>query len=168
MLKRLKFSKVLEFIAFALMSALIIIMVVQVFARQFLSVIPVWSGEETANFLLTWIVGIGAGLAAAKNSHLAMDYFIDILKPKRQRVVEVLVYLIVSIFLALIMVISFQLAWSGRSATTARLDISMFWLQSSISVGSLIMLCYYIKHFIVSLKTLKKSRNNNSDAEGTG
>lgn len=160
MLKSFKFSSLLEIFAFVLMASLIIIMVVQIFARQFLSSVPTWSGEETANFLLIWTVNIGAALAAGKNSHLAVDYFVSKFSLKKQRIVEVFVFLIVSIFLVMIAYISFQLAWSGRFTTTARLNLSMFWFQISFSVGSVIMLFYYVKYFIANLRTLKNNKLN--------
>lgn len=165
MLKKLKFANVLEFIAFLIMVSLIFIMAVQVFARQFLSTIPSWSGEETANFLLIWTVNIGAGIAAGQNAHLALDYFINLFSRQKQRIVEILVYLIIIIFLAVIVVISFQLAWSGRFTTTARLNLSMFWFQSSISVGAIIMLYYYIKHFFATIKNMKINTDKTSENE---
>jgi|SRR5699024_3133765 len=165
MLKKLKFMNILEFIAFLIMVSLIFIMAVQVFARQFLSNIPSWSGEETANLLLIWTVNIGAGIAAGKNAHLAMDYFINLFSRQKQRTVEILVYLIVIIFLGAIAVISFQLAWSGRFATTSRLDLSMFWFQSSISVGALIMLYYNVKSLFITIKNLKLNKGHSSENE---
>lgn len=165
MWKKLKFKNLLEFIAFLIMVSLIVIMAVQVFARQFLSTIPSWSGEETANFLLIWTVNIGAGIAAGQNAHLALDYLINLFSHQKQRIVEILVYLIVIIFLGVIAVISFQLAWSGRFATTSRLNLSMFWFQSSISAGAMIMLYYYIKHFFAIIRTILIKPDNISKRE---
>lgn len=154
--KSLKFTKLLEIFAFVLMSSLIFIMVVQIFARQFLGSIPTWSGEEAANFLLIWTVNIGAAIAAGKNSHLAVDYFVSKISKKKQAIVEIFVFILVSIFLIAMSFISFQLAWSGRFATTSRLNLSMFWFQISFTVGSLIMFLYYIKHSLSHFKNIRK------------
>jgi TRAP-type transport system small permease protein len=155
MFKMLKVANILQFISFILLSLLIFIMAVQVFARQFLGSIPVWSGEEATNLLLVWIINIGAGLAAGKNSHLAMDYFVNKFSAKNKQVIELLIYTIVITFLTVIMVVNFQLAWAGRFAVSARLDISTFWFQISFSVGALIMLGYYIYHLSVVIRDLK-------------
>ncbi|WP_332695214.1 TRAP transporter small permease [Halalkalibacter lacteus] len=155
MFRRFKLINVLEFTAFLLVISLVSIMFVQVFARQFFDKIPVWSGEEVATLLLIWVVNIGAAIAAGRNTHISMDYIVDKFPEKWRKIIEVVVYSIICVFLITIGWILFQVAWSGRSATTARLNISMFWIQISMSVGMIIMFYYYVKLLIKSISSLR-------------
>src|SRR5690554_4903668 len=101
-------------------------MFVQVFARQFLPAIPMWSGEETATLLLIWLANVGAVIAAAKHDHISMDFLFDKIPQSKRGYFEIFIYSIICVFLAFVAVVAFQLAWGGRFATTARLNISMF------------------------------------------
>ncbi|OZU88054.1 hypothetical protein CIL03_13045 [Virgibacillus indicus] len=157
---KISLMKVLEALAFIIVIALVSIMFVQVFARQFLDRIPVWSGEEVATLLLIWLTNIGAAIAAGNDSHLSMDYFFDLFPERLQNIFKVVVYGIVCVFLIFIAVISIDLAWSGRFSFSARLDISMFWYQSSIFVGMTIMFYYYTKLFIRSFQNLRKLKKS--------
>lgn len=155
MRKKLEFIKVLEFIAFVLVVSLVFIMFVQVFSRKFLDTIPVWSGEEVATLLLIWLVNIGAGIAAGHNTHIAMDYVVEKLPENLRRATEIIVYVVICVFLAVIAWVCLQLAWEGRNAFTARMNISMFWIQISIFSGLAIMFYYYVKLLIDSISKRK-------------
>lgn len=150
-MKKVELVKLLEIIAVGLVLTLVAIMFVQVFARKFLSSIPVWSGEEVATLLLIWVTNIGAAIAAANNSHLSMDYFFEKLPNSIRAPLQIVIYAIICIFLIGIAIVSINLAWSGRFASTARLNISMFWIQGSIFVGMSIMFYYYCKHLFKSI-----------------
>lgn len=160
MLKKVNLNKGLELLAFLILSSLIFIIFVQVFTRRFFETIPIWSGEETANLLLMWLVAIGAGIAAARNSHLAMNYVVEKMPERFQKSIHVLIYGVICIFLAIVAVVSIDLAWGGRFSTTSRLNLSMFWFQISIFIGALIMFFYYIKHFV---STIMRKTNINDE-----
>lgn len=153
-LKKIKVESIYEMLAFFIMVLLILIIFIQVFSRRFLSTIPAWSTQETASLLLMWLVAIGASLAAAKNSHLAMNYLVDKLSNRLKKIVELGIYVFVTIFLVIVAIFSFDLAWANRSSTTPRLDISMFWLQISIFVGAVTMSGYYVVHLWHTIKML--------------
>jgi TRAP-type transport system small permease protein len=153
-MRKTEFVKILEFVAFLITIALVFIMFVQVFARQFLPSIPVWSGEETASLLLIWLAMVGAAIAAAKNAHISMDFLFEKIPDGKKPYVEVIVYSVICLFLIGMAIISFQLAWANRTSTTARLNLSMFWIQGSIAFGMSIMFIYYVKHVITSFRKL--------------
>ncbi|WP_052345819.1 TRAP transporter small permease [Paucisalibacillus sp. EB02] len=158
MKEKINLMKFLEVLAFIIVIALVGIMFVQVFSRQFLDRIPVWSGEEVATLLLIWLTNVGAAIAAGNNTHLSMDYFFEKLPEKFRSYIQVFVYGIICVFLIFIAYVSIELAWSGRFAFSARLDISMFWYQSSIFVGMSIMFYYYIKLFVRSFLEIKSTK----------
>ncbi|MCL7745704.1 TRAP transporter small permease [Halalkalibacter alkaliphilus] len=161
MLRRFKLINFLEFTAFLLVISLVFIMFVQVFARQFFDKIPIWSGEEVATLLLIWLVNIGAAVAAGRNTHISMDYIVEKFPQQWRNRIEIVVYTVICLFLLTVGVILFQLAWSGRGASTARLNISMFWIQISMFVGMIIMSYYYVKLLIKSICNLRgKSKNS--------
>ncbi|MEC2071408.1 TRAP transporter small permease [Alkalihalophilus marmarensis] len=151
MVKKFEFIKVLEFTAFLLVVSLVFIMFVQVFARQFFDRIPVWSSDEVATLLLIWLVNIGAAIAAGRNTHISMDYIVDKFPEKWRKGTEIVVYACICIFLLAVGIILLQLAWSGRFASTARLNISMFWIQISMVVGMITMFYYYVKLLIKAI-----------------
>lgn len=155
MQRKLSFANIIEILSFIALMFLIFIMFVQVFARKFLPSIPIWSGEEMATLLLIWLANIGGALAASRDSHISMDYFVEKMSERNRLKVLTVVYFVICIFLVCIAVVSFQLAWGGRFSYTARLGLSMFWIQISIFFGMVTMLWFYAKHFVTTIMKIK-------------
>ncbi|RSL33645.1 TRAP transporter small permease [Salibacterium salarium] len=156
MFTKFKFKNFLELVAFIIIFALITIMFVQVFARKFLPQIPIWSGEEMSTLLLMWLASLGASIAAGRYSHISMDYLVEKFSEKNRSKIMILVNFMICLFLLVIGIVSLQLAWENRFTETSRLDLSMFWMQISITVGMIIMLYYYTKHLLVTIIKVKK------------
>lgn len=62
-------------------AVMIIVMIYQVVLRYCLSSANSWS-EELARYLFIYDVMIAAAIATRKNSHLQVDFLINLLKPK--------------------------------------------------------------------------------------
>ena len=69
-----------------------------------------------------------------------------------QRVIEIIVYILVTIFLVVAFYVTAQLAWLNRATLTPRLQIPMSLVQASIPFAMGIMLYYNIKYFVLSFR----------------
>lgn len=97
-------DKSLAWFLVALMALAIVNVLWQVFTRWALNDPSSWT-EELARYLLIWIGLIGAGYAAGKKLHLAIDLLPSALHGRRRRVLEFLIDVIVLLFAVFAMVI---------------------------------------------------------------
>ena len=152
-------QRLLEIFANILIGIILFLLMVQVVGRYVLDTLPDWSSEEATLLFLMWMAAVGASLGSANNSHLVVDSLVKIFPKKLQRVIEIIVYLLVTIFLIVAFYVTAQLAWLNRATLTPRLQIPMSLVQASIPFAMGIMLYYNLKYFIISF------RNESADKE---
>ena len=100
---RKKIDKTLEVILIILLSVLVINVLWQVFSRYLLKS-PSSFTDELARYLLIWVGILGAGYAAGKKLHLAIDIIPSKLSEKRKVILDRIIYLLVGLFAASVMV----------------------------------------------------------------
>ncbi len=98
-----KVNRVLEAGLVFLFAGSVINVLYQVFTRFILRQASSYT-EELARFLLIWIGLLGSSYAAGKKMHLAMDFLLTRLPPKRAIQAEIFVQTMILIFAALVMV----------------------------------------------------------------
>lgn len=103
MLRRVM-DKGLAWFLVGLMSLALVNVLWQVFTRWALNDPSAWT-EELARYLLVWIGLIGAGYAAGKHLHLAIDLLPSALSGRRRRALEFLIDAVVLLFAAFAMVV---------------------------------------------------------------
>jgi TRAP-type transport system small permease protein len=104
--------------------------------------------EEILRYLNIWIVLLAASIAAKRNEHLAVNYFIDILPPRYRKRVLQGVYLTIFVFLAVFIFYGTKKAILNLSQNILALPISIAWFYLAIPVGSFLMLIEYMLIFI--------------------
>lgn len=156
MLKGLTLKRFLEIFVFILISIILFLLLVQVLGRYLLKTLPNWSSEEATLLFLMWMAAVGTSLGSANNSHLVVDSLVNMFPKNIQRIIEIVIYIGVSIFLIIVFIVTSKLAWINRTTFTPRLQIPMSVIQASIPFGMGIMLYYNLKYFILSFRKNEK------------
>ena len=151
-LEHITLLRLLEIFANILIWIILFLLMVQVVGRYILNTLPEWSSEEATLLFLMWMAAVGASLGSANNSHLVVDSLVKVFPKKMQRVIEIIVYILVTIFLVVAFYVTAQLAWLNRATLTPRLQIPMSLVQASIPFAMGIMLYYNIKYFVLSFR----------------
>ncbi|MDH3235858.1 MAG: TRAP transporter small permease subunit, partial [Alphaproteobacteria bacterium] len=74
------YNRILDTIAAALMGTIVVVMVVQVFARYVLNDSLIWA-EELCRYLLIWITFLFIGIAFERGEFIAIDVLPNALTP---------------------------------------------------------------------------------------
>ena len=140
-----------------LLSAMFVIINLQVFFRYFLNLPLDWS-EEISRLFLIWMTFIGSSVAVKRNEHLMVEMFINKFPPRLRshwlrglRIVSILILL-------MIIVSSFELLDMTRNQPSAILGFptSLFFL--SLPIGFLLMIVYLFNQILRGEKSSSKAR----------
>ncbi|TCT09186.1 TRAP-type C4-dicarboxylate transport system permease small subunit [Tepidamorphus gemmatus] len=153
------YGSLMGHIAATSMAVLVVIMVVQVFARYVLNASLIWA-EELCRYILIWMTFLFIGIAFQKGEFVIVDVLTSAIRQPWRYVLKVLVTLPVLWFLWLMAVNGYTYAsrfaiqkipaldfiWMSLSGG-ATADISVFWIYVSVPVGCALLLA----HMIVAL-----------------
>lgn len=148
-----KFEKLTCFIA--LLSSTIILFVNIVLRFIFKSGLP-WA-EELVRYLILVITFIGLGAGINNKQDISMDFLLQISKANIRKKLEIIKYLVSSIFSLILAVISFQFAMQTKinGQITSALQLPFYILYLIISFGSVLTALRYIEGLILHIKELK-------------
>lgn len=122
-----------------LMACILAVVCAGVFWRYVLNDALSWT-EETAKFLMVWLVFAGAPIALRKAEHASIDILPDRLPGRLRQGLFVLIYLMIIGFLAVLIDQGIAFALQAKSQTTATTNISMLYIFSAMPIGAVIML----------------------------
>jgi len=152
------YNRILDSLAALLMGAIVVIMVVQVFARYVLKDSLIWA-EELCRYLLVWITFLFIGIAFQRGEFIAVDVVPNLLTPRWRFLLKLLVTVPVLIFLWLMVTNGYTYAtrFSGQtipaidfiwsSLTGDRAKVPIVWVYISVPIGSALL----VLHMVVSL-----------------
>ena len=123
----------------ALMVCILAVVCAGVFWRYALNDALSWT-EETAKFLMVWLVFAGAPIALRKGGHASIDILPDMLPERLRQGLFVLIYLMIIGFLAVLIDQGIAFALQAKSQTTATTNVSMLYIFSAMPIGGVIML----------------------------
>jgi TRAP-type C4-dicarboxylate transport system permease small subunit len=95
--------KALELAVILVTGFLVIDVVWGVFTRYVLGHQSPWT-EELARMLLIWVSLLGASVGFIRKSHLGVDYFVGKLNQRWQAIGQLVVYLLITVFAAVVLV----------------------------------------------------------------
>jgi TRAP-type C4-dicarboxylate transport system permease small subunit len=97
-------DRLLEGLVMIVVAVLVVDVLWQVFTRFILKDPSTWT-EELAVFMLIWVSLLGAAVALGRGAHLGIDYFVGKLPERIRLATEVLVFVVVSAFSLLVMLV---------------------------------------------------------------
>src|ERR1700687_538147 len=105
-------SIMLQGLASALFSTLLVLTTLAVFSRYALNYSLVWA-EELGRYLFVWIVCIGAAIAVRRGAHVSVDFLVATLPRRVQAVLAFITELGICLFLLVIIVYGAELTLCG-------------------------------------------------------
>lgn len=126
-------------------AALLVVMVGSVSAAVFFryaldSPLP-WP-EELSRFALVWLTFIGAALAAKRQSHVLVDFFVSFLPERARCALAVLVNVVLLAFLVLFFALSVQFVQKASVAVSPALSIRMSYVYVALPLASVLMIVH--------------------------
>lgn len=134
----------------ALVAGITVIVCAGVFWRYVLNDALAWS-EESAKFLMVWLVFVGAPIALARGGHAAIDALPESLPPRASQLVYALVYFVVLAFVVVLIDQGTRFAWNARVQHTPTTGISMAFVFAAMPVGGVLMLLVATEQTLRSL-----------------
>ncbi len=138
-----------------LMLAMVLVVTVQLIARNFLRASTPWT-EDSAKLLLVWMTFIGAPVVLYKGEHLMVDLIYSHLRGWRKHAVDLLMVLIGNAFCIIVIRLGLSLCTNRiilRSVTAAA-GIPRVWMFSALPTGGILMLLVAANHLIDTLFAL--------------
>ena len=145
-------EKIFLFITVAVM---VFVIVYQVILRYCFSASNAWS-EELARYLFIYDVMVAAAIATRRNSHLQVDFLINLLKPKLKALFTITATLVGFVFLVFLFRYSLILCQTAAKNISAGLGISMSLVYACIPIGSVLMMLTSIEVILKNVEVVLK------------
>ena len=117
---------------------------------------PIFWSEEVVTGLFVWTVFIGSAYAYRTHSHLGVDVLVNVMPPKMQKTVRIIIQFLECAVLAMLTWISVQYVYNTWDKLTNTLRVPNWYISIAVPIGfglSLIYSLYFIYHdFIASKK----------------
>ena len=152
------FTRIIEFCVIVTFLGLVVVVLLQVYARLFLPRSPHWT-EEASRFLFAYTVSFAAGLAVKEKAYVNVDVFTSLLPEMLKQWLEVLLDLLVAAFMAVVFYYSLKNLGIGRMRTSPSLTIPMHYIFASMSVMSGSIVLYSLAEVIRDTRALLKGGN---------
>ena len=157
-----KFLDKLEWIEKVFLAVTVLIMVIviiyQVVLRYVFSASNAWS-EELARYLFIYDVIIGSAIATRKNSHLQVDFLINLFKPKVKILFTMVATLVGIVFILFLFKYSLTLCETASKNISAGLHIPMTIPYACIPIGAVLILLTSIEVFLKQICSMKALKN---------
>ncbi len=129
-----------------IITALLVVMLMQVFFRYVLFSSLPWS-EEVARFLLIWLVMLASAYGFSLGEHIKIEFFkkkfID--NEVLTSIFNIAIYIILLFMLSLMVYYGYDLADGISFQSSPALRISMFWPTLALPLGGFLMMLQTIK-----------------------
>lgn len=152
-----RINKVVEILLFVLLSAMTIIVFIQVLFRYVINAPLFWT-EEAARYIMIWIVYIGASVGIRRGSHLGFTYFVDKSSPKVSKWLSLIANLGLLTFCVNIIYYGAIIALQNLHQLSAGLQIPVAWVYVALPISGILSIIQLIP-IIRKLISLIKSNN---------
>jgi TRAP-type C4-dicarboxylate transport system permease small subunit len=146
-------ERFLEWMSSFFFAGLIVVVLLQVFARMFLPRSPHWT-EEASRFLMLYMVAFAAGPAARDRAYVNVDVFINFVRGRPRALIQFLIDAAIAALMGAIMRYAWKNALIGSIQTSASLGIPMHWIFGSMVLHSGSILLYTIMLVFEDVKSI--------------
>lgn len=140
-------EKLIKFAIFLAISLMIVAVVVQVFARTFMSQPPIWT-EETSRIALLYILGLGVGASVLTGDLVNVDLALMVMPKRVRRVCELISAALVSVFGFILVSGSWEFYQLGEMQTSPALNIQMSYVFASMPIFAFLLGVFGLLKFI--------------------
>ena len=154
-----RFNRIWDDFTLFLFICLLVAATLQVLSRYVLEAPLPWT-EELARFLLVWVAFLGSASVARRKMHITVEFFSNKFTGKVAGVVNIWLYLIMAIFLAILFygtLVMFESSWPVHAGTMPWLRMS--WVYLGAIIGVAVMLIYVLNHLVREIGNLFNPAN---------
>ena len=146
-------SRMLRVCIGILIAALVVIVAMGVIYRYALHQSLYW-GTEVPNFLLVWIVFLGAVVAFHDNKHIAFTLVGQALGGRLQKLFETLAALVILILLLTLTYFGIELVGSTMHSLSEALKIPQGYIYTCVPISAVLMAVIALQHLVTALRAL--------------
>jgi C4-dicarboxylate transporter DctQ subunit len=125
-----------------LMTAISVIIFVQVVSRYVFNSSLTWS-EEVGRYILIWITFLGASIGVKKYSHIGIDFIYEKISIKNKKILDFIIIFIGLVFSFIMFYYGFKLAYMVRFQKSSALLIPMTIPYLALPVSGLLIFIHY-------------------------
>ncbi len=133
-----------------LVGAISIVVCAGVYWRYVLNNSLSWT-EETAKFLMVWMVFTGIPIALKAGGHAAIDALPNALPERGRQLLYAFIYLVIMALSGVLIHQGLGFAWNARVQDTATTQISMMYVFGAMPFGGAIMFFVSLELFFQSI-----------------
>lgn len=130
--------KLSSWVVIVSMAAIAIIVPYEVFGRYVLGSMSMWA-TEFLQYCLVWASLLGGAVGLNRGYQVGITSLTDSLPPAGAKIVQVISYVVVMIFLALVTYHGFDQVWVNRNQVSSTIGIPMSIPYAAMPAGFLIM-----------------------------
>jgi TRAP-type transport system small permease protein len=127
----------------AITALMVVLVVGNVFCRYVLNASLIWA-EELSQYMMVWMVFLGAGLGFRQGRHVAVEMLQDALPGKVGRILRWVAVIVSALFLAMLIVLGIRYAIFAAGQETPALQISAAVPYSAVPVGAALFLFHLL------------------------
>jgi TRAP-type C4-dicarboxylate transport system permease small subunit len=140
-------EKVIEWIVTVIIAVMVVNILLGVFSR-FVFHLGIPFTEELGRYLMIWAGYLGCVLALREGSHISITAIVELFPPAGRRIINFLSRLIVTVFLAVIVVTSFTHLRTLSIQKSSAMEIPMAIPYLAVTVGAFLMAIVNIIHLL--------------------
>jgi TRAP-type transport system small permease protein len=145
--------RAIQLVIILMFAVLIATVFYQVMGRYLFNAPPSWS-EELARFLQVWIALLASAICIQHGMHLGVDYLLHAVPPRGRALLEIVVHVMVTGFLALLLVQGVKILDVAAVQTSPAMGINMWYAYLAVPVGAALMLLESVLKLGASVRAL--------------
>jgi TRAP-type C4-dicarboxylate transport system permease small subunit len=131
-----------KWLTFVYIAAVTVLSILGVIFRSAGSALT-WN-EELMRWLLVSLAYIGASVGMRTRNHIGIEFFLTRMKFTVQKILIIIGYIAIVLFLIIVLVYGFQVAMSARRQLGSIVRIPMVYVKMNLPLGSLLMLTHIL------------------------
>ncbi|MDD3253070.1 MAG: TRAP transporter small permease [Lachnospiraceae bacterium] len=117
---------------------------------------PIFWCEEVVTGLFVWTVFIGSAYAYRTHSHLGVDVLVNVMPPKMQNFVRIMIQFLECAVLVMLTNISIQYLYNTMGKLTNTLRVPNWYISIAVPLGFGLSLIYSLYFIVTDLIKMKK------------
>ena len=134
-------------IAMILIAAMTLVIATAVLFRYFIHA-PIFWASEASIFMMAWLTFIGGSLGLKYKSQASVTFLVDRFLDKGKRIIEIVSYIIILIFMVLLLYLSYQWVFSSMHQKSTSMRIPMWIPYLSVPVGLSFAFIHLLNHLV--------------------
>lgn len=146
-------------ISMILIVAITVVLFCNVIYRYFLND-PIYWANEASIFMMAWLTFLGGSLGLKYKSQASITFLVERLAGKSKRIMSIITHIIILIFIAYLLYISYDWIFSLSSTKSSSMRIPMWIPYLSVPVGLTFAFIHLLDQLIDYIKDDRQGRES--------